>query len=135
MTKQQAVLLREADLSPAGRGDGATTLRLVNQSCGSQSMINSITTVPPVSETPLHYQNYEENSLVFSSTFIAVVGEIEFAIKTVDVTWTPSNLRHQFQNGSDRYSMCIFLTYASAGVNRTIVKTGKTHFINAEHKA
>ena len=39
MTQQQAVLLREADLPRADRGNGASTTRLVNQSCGSQSMM------------------------------------------------------------------------------------------------
>ena len=96
MTQQQAVLLREADLPRADRGNGATTTRLVNRSCGSQSMINGITTIPPKGATLLHYHNCEESVLVLSGIGNAVVGEIEFAVKTGDVTWIPANLPHQF---------------------------------------
>jgi len=135
MTQQQAVLLREADLPRADRGNGATTTRLVNRSCGSQSMINGITTNPPNGAIPLHYHNCEESVLVLSGTGIAFVCEIELAVKTGDVTWTPANLPHQFRNGSDTGSMRIFWTYASARATRTMVETGETHLIDAEHKA
>ena len=57
MTQQQAVLLLEADLPRADRGSGASTTRLVNRSCSSQSMINGITTIPPKSAIPPHYHN------------------------------------------------------------------------------
>ena len=135
MTQQQAVMLREADLPRADRGNGASTTRLINRSCGSQSMINGITTILPKGATPLHYHNGEESVLVLSGTGIAVVGETELAVETGDVTWTPANLPHQFRNGSDSDNMRIFWTYASAGATRTMVETGKTHLIDAEHKA
>jgi mannose-6-phosphate isomerase-like protein (cupin superfamily) len=135
MTQQQAVLLREVDLPSADRGNGATTARLVNRSCGSQSMINGITTTPPRGAIPLRYHNCEESVLVLSGTGVAVVGEIELAIKTIDVTRISNNLPHQFRNGSDTASMRIFWTYASAGATSTMVETGKTHLIDAEHKA
>jgi quercetin dioxygenase-like cupin family protein len=135
MTQQKAILSREADLPRADRGNGASTTRLVNQSCGSQSMINGITTIPPKGAIPLHYHNCEESVLVLSGTGVAFVGEIELAVKTVDVTWIPANLPHQFRNRSDTESMRIFWTYASAGATRTIVETGETHLIDSEHKA
>ena len=135
MTQQQAVLLREADLPRADRGNGASTTRLVNRSCGSQSMINGITTIPPKGAIPLHYHNCEESVLVLSGTGSAVVGEIELAVKTGDVTWIPANLPHQFRNRSDTDSMRIFWAYASAGATRTIFETGETHLIDSEHKA
>ena len=135
MTQRQAVLLREADLPRADRGNGASATRLVNWSCGSQSMINGITTIPPKGATPPHYQNCEESVLVLSGTGSAVVGEIELAVKTGDVTWIPANLPHHVRNGSDTESMRIFWTYASAGGTRTMVETGETHLIDAEHKA
>ena len=135
MTQQQAVLLREADLPRADSGNCASTTRLVNQSCGSQSMINGITTIPPKGAIPLRYHICEESVLVFSGTGVAFVGEIELAVKTGDVTWIPANLPHQFRNRSDTDSMRIFWTYASAGATRTIVETGETHLIDSEHKA
>jgi quercetin dioxygenase-like cupin family protein len=135
MTKQQAFLLREDDLPRADRGNGATTTRFVNRSCGSQSMINGITTIPPKGTIPPHYHNCEDSVLVLSGTGRAVVGEIELAVKTGDVTWIPDNLPHQFLNGSAADSMRIFWTYASAGAARTMVETGETHLIDAEHKA
>ena len=134
MTQQQAVLLREADLPRADRGNGASTTRLVNQSCGSQSMINGITTIPPKGAIPLHYHNCEESVLVLSGTGVAFVGEIELAVKTGDVTWIPANLPHQFRNRSDTDSMRIFWTYASAGSTRTIIESGETHLIGSERK-
>ena len=135
MTQQQAVLLREADLPLADRGNAASTIRLVNWSFGSQSMINGITTIPPKGATPLHYHNYEESVLVLSGTSIGFVGETELAVEIVDVTWTPANLPHQFRNGSDSDNMRIFCTYASAGATRTMVETGETQLIYAEQKA
>ena len=135
MTQQQAVLLREADLPRADRGNGATTTRLVNWSCGSHSMIDGITTIPTKGAIPLHYHNCEERVLVLSGTGSAVVDEVELAVKTSDVTWTPANLPHQIRNGSDTYSICIFWTYASARATRAMVETGETHLIDAEHKA
>ena len=135
MTQQQAVLLHVGDPPCADRGNGATTIRLVNLSCGSQSMINGITTIPPKGAIPLHYHNFEESVLVLSGTGIAVVGETELAVETADVTWTPANLPHQFRNASDSDNMRIFWTYASAGVTRTMVETGETHLIDADYKA
>ncbi len=134
MTQQQAVLLRETDLPRADRGNGASTTRLVNQSCGSQSMINGITTIPPKGAIPMHYHNCEESVLVLSGTSVAFVGEIELAVKTGDVTWIPANLPHQFRNRSDTDSMRIFWTYASAGSTRTILESGETHLIGSERK-
>ena len=72
---------------------------------------------------------------MLSGTGSAVVGEIELAVKTGDVTWIPANLPHQFRNGSDTDSMRIFWTYASAGATRTMAETGETHLIDAEHQA
>ena len=135
MTQQQAVLLCEADLPRADRGNGASTTRLVNRSCGWQSMINGITTIPPKGAISLHYHNCEESVLVLSGTGIAVVGETELVVETGDVTRIPVNLPHQFRNGSNRDNMRSFWTYTSAGTTRTMVETGETHFIDAEHKA
>jgi hypothetical protein len=75
MNQQQAVLLRQDDLPRVDRGNGTTTTRLVNRSCGSQSMVNGIMTIP------LHYHNCEEGVLVFSGAGFAIVGEIELAVK------------------------------------------------------
>ena len=135
MTPQQVVLLRESNLPRADRGNGASTTRLVNRSCGSQSMINGITTIPPKDAIPLHYHNREESVLALPGTGIAVVGETELAVETGDVTWIPVNLPHQFRNGSDSDNMSSFWTYSSAGITRTTVGTGETHLIDAEHKA
>ena len=81
MIQQQAVLLCEADLPRADHGNGASTTRLVNWSCGSQSMINGITAIPPKGATPLHYHNCEESVLVLSGMGIAFVGETELAVE------------------------------------------------------
>jgi len=134
-TNQQAVLLREADLPRADRGGGASTTLLVNRACGSESMINGITTIPPLGAIPLHYHNCEESVLVLSGSGIAVVGDRQLAVQSGDVTWIPKNLPHQFRNNSDIEAMRIFWTYASSTATRTIVETGETHFIDAEHKA
>jgi putative monooxygenase len=135
MTQQQAVLLREADLPRADCGNGASSTRLVNQSFGSQSMINGITTILPKGAVALHYHDCEDSVLVLSGTGVAFVGEIELTVKTGDVTWIPANLPHQFRSRSDKDSMRIFWAYASAGATRTIVETGETHLIDSEHKA
>ena len=135
MIQQQAVLSREADLQRADRGKSASTTRLVNQSCGSRLMINGITKISPRGTILPHYHNCEETVLVLSGRGIAVVGETELVIKTADVTSIPADLLHPFRNRSDSDNMRIFWTYASAVASRTLVKTGETHLIDAEHKA
>jgi mannose-6-phosphate isomerase-like protein (cupin superfamily) len=135
VTQQQAVLSRETDLPRAECGNSASTTRLVNWFCGSQSMINGIMTIPPKGVMSLHCHNCEESVLVLSGTDIAVVGETELAVETADVTRAPANPTQQFRNGSDSENIRIFWTYASAGTTRTMVESGKTHLIEAEHKA
>ena len=135
MTPQQVVLLRESDQPRTDRGNGASTTRLVNRSCGSQSMIDGITTIPPKGVIPLHYHNCEESVLVLSGTGIWVIDETELAVETGDDNWIPANLPHQFRNGPDSGNMRIFWTYASAGTTRTMVETGETYLIDAEHEA
>jgi putative monooxygenase len=131
----KALLLREADLPRADRGNGASTTRFVSRACGSQSMLNGITTIPPGGAIPLHYHNCEESVLVLSGAGFAVVGDDKFAVEAGDVTWIPENLPHQFRNTSDIDKMRIFWTYASAGATRTMVASGETHTIDAEHGA
>ena len=99
MTQQQVVLFRESDQPRADRGNGASTTRLVNRSCGSQSMINSITTIPPKGAIPLHYHNCEESVLVLSGTGIWVIGKRSWPSKQVMTTGSQPVYRTSFAMG------------------------------------
>ena len=135
MTVKQAILIRKNDLPRVDRSNGAYSKRFVHWSCVLRSMINGITTIPPHEAISLHYHNCEESAPVPSGTGIAFIGETTLAVETGDVTWTPANLPCQFHNGSDSNNLRVFWTYASVGATRTIVETGETHLIGAEHKA
>jgi len=55
-----------------------------------------------------------------------------FSLSTIALSW-PANIPHRFRNASGTQGMRIFWTYASIDANRTIVATGDTSLIDAEH--
>jgi quercetin dioxygenase-like cupin family protein len=50
-----------------------------------------------------------------------------------DTTWIAANVPHRFVNASSDAPMRIFWTYASIDADRTIIATGETRPIAAEH--
>ncbi len=128
----EPAILRPAALRTNDRGGGARTTPLVTRRCGSTSMINGITTFDPGAAIGLHMHNCEESVMVIEGEAIAEIDGVRHALGTHDTTWIPANVPHRFINASDR-PMKIFWTYATVDATRTMIVTGETQTIDAEH--
>jgi len=126
-------VLRPANLPQVDRGSGARTVPLVTRAIGSTSMLNGITSFRPGASIPLHSHNCEESVIVLEGRCIAVIGDKEYLLEPHDTTFIPSGLPHRFINASDKKTAKIFWTYASLEATRTMIATGETHPISAEH--
>lgn len=125
-------ILRPAELKTNDRGGGARTTPLVTRRCGSMSMINGITAFDPGAAIGLHMHNCEESVMVIEGEAIAEIDGVEHHLKTNDTTWIPANVPHRFINASDKL-MRIFWVYATVDATRTMLATGETRTIDAEH--
>lgn len=128
----QPAILRPAELKTNDRGGGARTTPLVTRRCGSTSMINGITAFDPGASIGLHMHNCEESVMVIEGEAIAEIDGVQHHLATSDTTWIPANVPHRFINASDR-RMRIFWTYATVDATRTMIATGETRTIDAEH--
>ena len=125
-------ILRPNELKTNDRGGGARTTPLVTRRCGSTSMINGITAFEPGAAIGLHKHNCEESVMVIEGEAIAEIDGVQHRLGTNDTTWIPANVPHRFINASDR-QMRIFWTYATVDATRTMIDTGETRSIDAEH--
>ncbi|MGO6980461.1 cupin domain-containing protein [Rhizobium leguminosarum] len=128
----QPAILRPNELKTNDRGGGARTTPLVTRRCGSTSMINGITAFDPGSAIGLHMHNCEESVMVIEGEAIAEIDGVEHRLNTNDTTWIPANVPHRFINASNK-PMRIFWTYATVDATRTMLATGETKTIDAEH--
>ncbi len=130
---QSPVILRPSERPTNERGGGARTTPLVTRACGSTSLINGITAFEPGAAIGMHFHNCEESVMVLEGDAIAEIDGVQHRLSAGDTTWIPSNLPHRFINASDSAPMRIFWTYASIDATRTMVATGDTRTIDAEH--
>ena len=128
-----AVVLRPAEMASVDRGGGNRTIPLVGPRVGSAQMLNGITVIGPGSAIPVHFHNCEESVMVLEGTGVAVVERAEHAVGPGDTVWVPAGVPHCFRNASDATALRIFWTYADAHATRTIVATGETRGVSAEH--
>ncbi len=134
-TAKTGAILRPAELTPRDRGGGARTTPLVTRKCGSTSLINGITAFDPGASIGLHQHNCEESVMVLDGEAIAEIDGVQHRLGANDTTWIPANIPHRFLNASDTHPMRIFWTYASVDATRTMIETGDTRTIDAEHGA
>ncbi|TKV70551.1 cupin domain-containing protein [Rhizobium sp. AU243] len=128
-----AAIFRPKELKTNDRGGGARTTPLVTSGCGSTSMINGITAFDPGAAIGLHKHNCEESVMVLEGTAIAEIDGVQYHLEANDTTWIPANVPHRFINASDNKPMRIFWIYASIDATRTMIATGDTRTIDAEH--
>lgn len=126
-------VLRPTEIKPADRGGGARTIPLVTKAIGSTSILNGITSFEPRAAIPLHSHNCEESVMVLEGSAIAEIDGVEHELGPHDTTWIPANVPHRFRNSSDTEPMRIFWTYASVDATRTLIETGETRAVAAEH--
>jgi putative monooxygenase len=126
-------IFRPDDIEAHERGGGARTIPLVNRASGTTSFINGITVFEPGAAIPLHRHNCEESVMLLEGSAFVEIGGERHALKPQDTTFIPAGLPHRFVNASDTEPMKIFWIYASVDATRTIVATGDTRTIDAEH--
>lgn len=128
----EAVILRPHELKTNDRGGGARTTPLVTRRCGSTSMINGITAFDPGASIGVHFHNCEESVMVIEGEAIAEIAGVQHHLSINDTTWIPANVPHRFINASNK-PMRIFWIYATVDATRTMVATGESRSIDAEH--
>jgi putative monooxygenase len=128
-------IFRRSDLRSYDRGGGARTTPMASGRCGSQKMMNGITSLPGGAAIPLHAHNCEETVLLLSGEAIAEIDGISNLLSPWDSTWIPPNVPHRFINASPTEQATIFWTYASVDATRTLISNGETQRVDAEHRS
>lgn len=134
-TASDSWLLKPDNIQTHDRGGGASTTPLVTRSMGATAFITGYTEFKGGAKIPFHFHNCEESVLLMEgNAFFDIDGE-EFAIKPQDVTFIPAGVPHRFRNASETEPMKIMWIYGSPDANRTLVETGETRPIAAEHSS
>lgn len=132
-TEPTAAVVRPVEQPQADRGGGNRTIPLITPRCGAKQLINGITIIAPGGAIQQHFHNCEESVIVLEGHAIAVIGDAEHAVGPGDTSWIPPEVPHYFRNASAEQPLKIFWTYASITATRTLVATGETRAVAAEH--
>ncbi|EIZ77734.1 extensin (Proline-rich glycoprotein) [Novosphingobium sp. Rr 2-17] len=133
MTHSPFAILRPDDLPAYERGNGARTIPLVTPRIGAATFISGITEIPADAAIPFHSHNCEESVVLLSGEAWLDIAEEEHALKAGDATFITANAAHRFRNRSSSAPLRILWIYANAAATRTLVETGETHPVSAEH--
>jgi len=106
---------------------------MVGPDVGSKQILNGITIIGAGSQINEHFHNCEESVIVLEGRAVAVVAGAEHALDPGDTVWIPPEMPHYFRNASATDPLRIFWTYADARATRTMVATGETRPVAAEH--
>ncbi|MEU4670292.1 cupin domain-containing protein [Amycolatopsis sp. NPDC023774] len=129
-----SVVLRPAELSAADRGGGARTIPLVTKALGAEVFLNGQTLFDGGAGIPLHTHNCPESVVILEGEAIVEIDGAEHHLSTWDTTYVDAGVPHRFRNASATAPMRILWTYASVEATRTIVATGTTTRVDAEHR-
>jgi putative monooxygenase len=130
----RSLILRPTKMPAHDRGGGARTIPLVTRRLGVRGFINGITIFEPGASVPLHSHNCDESILILEGRAIAEIDGVEYDVAAHEVTYMPANVPHRFRNASTTEPMQMMWTYASIDATRTIIATGDTRPIEAEHR-
>ena len=128
-------LLRPANCVTHERGGGARTTPLVRAGIGATAFINGITSFDAGTAIPFHSHNCEESVMLLDGDAVMDIDGQTIELQPFDTTFIPANMPHRFRNMSAEKPMRIFWTYARLDATRTLLNTGATAPISAEHKA
>lgn len=129
------VVLRPGELPAHDRGGGARTIPLVTRAVGAQVFLNGMTVFQGGAGIPLHIHNCPESVVVLEGDAIAEIDGVEHRLSHWDTTYVHAGVPHRFRNASGTAPMRILWTYGSVEATRTIVETGVTTRIDAEHRS
>ncbi|SSW71991.1 cupin domain-containing protein [Achromobacter agilis] len=132
-TSSNAVLLQPETIKKHDRGGGASTTPLVTRGVGATAFITGYTEFAGGAEIPFHSHNCEESVMLVEGNAIFDIDGEEFSVKPQDVTFIPPNVTHRFRNASKTEPMKILWIYGSQDATRTLVETGETRPVAAEH--
>jgi putative monooxygenase len=130
---RRPAILRPSGIPARERGGGARTIPLVTRKVGATAFINGITVFEPGAAVALHSHNCDESVVVLEGHAIVEIEGVEHEVGPDETTFLPANIPHRFRNASATERMRIFWTYASVDATRTIIATGDTNTIDAEH--
>jgi quercetin dioxygenase-like cupin family protein len=133
-TPSGAALLKPDALPTYDRGGGASTTPLVGKSVGSDSFITGYTSFGPGVEIPFHSHNCQESVVLVEGDAMLDIDGLEYRLKPLDATFIPPNVPHRFRNLSKTDPMKILWIYATIDATRTLVETGATRSVSAEHQ-
>ncbi len=126
-------VLRPDRIAAHDRGGGARTTPLVTPSIGTTSFINGMTEFAPGARIAFHSHNCEESVVLLEGhAYLDIDGEVH-ELNPLDTTFIPPNVPHRFRNRSETETMKILWIYASSQATRTLIETGETRPIAAEH--
>lgn len=128
-------VLRPDSIASHDRGGGARTTPLVRPGIGASGFINGITEFAPGAAIAFHSHNCEESVVLLAGHACLDIAGEEHVLQPLDTTFIPPNVPHRFRNLSDTAGMKILWTYASVNATRTLVESGETRPISAEHPA
>ncbi|GAA4867115.1 cupin domain-containing protein [Saccharopolyspora cebuensis] len=126
-------VLRPAELDAFSRGGGASTIPLVTRARGAQVFLNGQTLFDGGAGIPLHTHNCPESVVILDGDAIVEIDGTEHRLTRFDTTYVAAGVPHRFRNASDTAPMRILWTYASVDATRTLVGTGVTTRVDAEH--
>lgn len=129
----EATILHPAALKAYERGGGARTIPLVSARLGARSFINGITEFGPGAQIPWHFHNCEESVMLLEGRAVFDIGEAHHDLVAQDTTFIPAGVPHRFRNASDTEGMKILWIYGRVDTTRTLVETGETRAVTAEH--
>ncbi|WP_426954631.1 cupin domain-containing protein [Muricoccus radiodurans] len=129
----KGVVLYPDTMKAYERGGGAKTIPLVGPRIGAKSFLNGMTIFGPGAAIPLHTHNCEESVLLLEGSAIAEIDGERHHIKAGDISWIPAEVPHRFINASQTEGMKILWIYARTDATRTLVETGETRPVLAEH--
>jgi quercetin dioxygenase-like cupin family protein len=129
----KGVILHSNDLPAYERGNGNRTIPLAGPRIGA-GFLNGITVIAPGSAIALHTHNCEESVVVLEGNAVAEIDGERHELSARDASWIPADLQHRFINASQTATLTILWTYARTDATRTLVETGDTRPVSAEHE-
>lgn len=126
-------VLRPAELTDFSRGGGARTVPLVTRAIGAEVFRTGQTLFEGGAGIPLHTHNCAESVTILEGEAIVEIDGTEHHVTRFDTTYVAAGTPHRFRNASPTEPMRILWIYASVDATRTLVDTGVTTRVDAEH--
>ncbi|MCL7370230.1 cupin domain-containing protein [Streptomyces sp. ESR1.13] len=126
-------VLRPAELTSFSRGGGARTIPLVTRAVGAEVYLTGQTVFEGGAGIALHTHNCPESVTILEGDAIVEIDGNEHHVTRFDTTYVAAGTPHRFRNASATEPMRILWIYASVDATRTLVETGVTVRVDAEH--